>query len=119
MAKKQVIERDGRFWFAASYAAKLLGTSARKVEMLWLRELVEGMEEKGSLWVSESSVTQHRRSGTALRKLLDGIKIERAAKPPKIGGTCPPLGSRARADQHVLPIGDFRLPLNSTPRLKN
>lgn len=119
MAKKQVVERDGRFWFAASYAAKLLGTSARKVEMMWLRELIERIEEEGSLWVSESSVTQHRRSGPALRQLLETIKIERAAKRPDIGGSCPPLGSRARADQHVLPIGDFRLPLNRSPRLKD
>lgn len=119
MAKKQVIEREGRFWFTSRYAAKLLGTSPRKVEMLWLREHLQGFEEAGTLWIAETSVTEHRRSGTALRKLLDATKIEQALKRPEIGSIVPRLGSQARADQHVLPIADFRQPLDRKPRLKD
>lgn len=118
MAKKQVIERDGGFWFTSRYAAKLLGTSPRKVEMLWLREHLQGFEQAGTLWIAETSVTEHRRSGPALRKLLETTKIERALKRPEIGSVGPRLGSQARADQHVLPIADFRLPLDRTPRHK-
>ena len=108
MPKQQVIQHDGRYWFSAPYAAKLLGTSARKIEMIWLRELCEGLEDKGSLFVAESFVTEYRNAKPALRKLLHGIRIARAPARPDIGSTVPRLGTKARDDQHGLPLADER-----------
>lgn len=111
MVSRNVINRADRHWFSIPYAATLLGTIPRKVEILALREAIEAEEIDGQLCIAEAAVTALRRDPVVLRRLLKSAATPEAKKTAAKSGSIPPLGSKARDDQHVLPMADYRLPL--------
>lgn len=106
-APPRTIMRDGTFWFALPYAAKLLSIAPRKVEMLVIAGRLSAREEDGVRWIAEGDVTGLRRDPVALAAAKASVREDltalKRATPDKIEGY------HARGpDQDVLPIADYR-----------
>lgn len=113
---RKVLEIDGCFWFSLEFGAELLHTIPPRIEMLALAGRLAFRREGEALWIAEADITALRRDDAQRRRLLDSVVRKRAPRPPEIGSIQPPLGSKAREDQHVLPIAGYRLPLRRRPR---
>lgn len=84
--KKQVVRIDGEFWFTARYAAQLLGTSAKKVEAMAVRELLKSRQEGNGFLIAEAEVTRLRNDPDALAAVKKASKLPAV---PSKGETMP------------------------------
>lgn len=111
--KPKVWTENGVHWFSARHAAELLGTRRGKIATMVIRGLLTPHPDAGADWVAEADVTRLRRDPDALKAIMKQAHEVPAAKPPLAGGRYQP-----GPDQHVLPIADYRLPLDRRPKFK-
>lgn len=108
------ISFEGEFWFAEMYAASLIGTTRRKIEIARIRGLIEAREIEGQIYYRETLITSLRRDPQQVKELKKQLVEKAAPTLPEIGGK----HSRHK-DQDVLPIADYRLPLRRGNHFKD
>lgn len=82
----ECIKHRGKFWFSPGYAAGLLGTTERKIEMAMMRRLLPYRTIEDRKYLPEEAVTTLRRDPSAMkaikRKLVEKEAPKRQASMP-------------------------------------